>query len=303
MPIWPAEPPDSVPVSGPETSETADNLVAGKKWTYVGRVTRPTITLYPARGTNTGAALLVFPGGGYQGLATDLEGTEICEWFANRGINCVLLMYRVPGNQRYSPPAYPKSGPYPESPLALEDAQRAMGLVRFHASDWGIDPHKIGVIGFSAGGYLVAAISTHYAKRLYPSVDGADNESCRPDFAVTLYPGHLTLSAAESDARQSPNKFVVKEPSGHFNRQHVLNPYIPVTRDTPPAFLVQAEDDPVDDVNNSKVYYAALRKAGVPAELHLFPHGGHAFGLRRTNMPITRWPELVLPWIRRVMGG
>ncbi len=145
---------------------------------------RPTMTVYSPKGKNTGAAVVVFPGGGYQILAIDLEGTEVCDWLTPRGITCVLLKYRVTD---VGP--YPKSGPYPESPMALEDAQRTVGLVRFHAAEWHIDPHKIGVLGFSAGGHLAAAISTLYAKRFFPAVDAADKESWRPDFAVAIYPG------------------------------------------------------------------------------------------------------------------
>ena len=159
--------------------------------------------------------------------------------------------------------------------MALEDAQRTMGLVRFHAAEYHIDPHKIGVLGFSAGGHLVAAISTHFDKRLYPAVDAADKESCRPDFAVALYPGHLWIS----------------------NKKFELNPNVPVTRQTPPTFLLQAENDPVDNVNNSLVYYIALKNAGVPVEMHLYAEGKHAFGLRPTKFPITRWPELVETWL------
>jgi len=161
----------------------------------------------------------------------------------------------------------------PKAPMALEDAQRTVGLVRFHAAKYHIDPHKIGVLGFSAGGHLSADISTHFDKRLYPAVDAADKESCRPDFAVALYPGHLWI-----------NKFE-------------LNPDVPVTRHTPPTFLLQAENDPVDSVNNSLVYYIALKKAGVPVEMHLYAEGKHAFGLRPTKFPITRWPQLVETWL------
>ena len=143
----------------------------------MSNVTRPTMTVYSPTGKNTGAAVVVFPGGGYQVLAIDLEGTEVCDWLTPKGITCVLLKYRVTD---VGP--YPKSGPYPESPMALEDAQRTVGLVRFHAAEWHIDPHKIGVLGFSAGGHLSAAISTHFEKRLYPAVDAADKESCRPGF-------------------------------------------------------------------------------------------------------------------------
>jgi acetyl esterase/lipase len=154
-----------------------------------------------------------------------------------------------------------------------------VGLVRLNAAKWHIDPHKIGVLGFSAGGHLVAAISTHFDKRSYPAVDGADKESCRPDFGVALYPGHMLENASKDSD---------------------LNPAVPVSSQTPPTFLLQAEDDPIDPVQNSLVYFIALKKAGVPVEMHLYAHGGHAFGLRRTKFPITGWPQLVETWLRTI---
>jgi acetyl esterase/lipase len=232
------------------------------------------MTVYSPPTKNTGAAVVVFPGGGYWVLYMDLEGTEVCDWLTSQGITCVLLKYRVPGEH-----LSPRSGAYPNSPMALEDAQRTMGLVRLHAAEWHIDPHKVGVLGFSAGGHLVAAISTNYKKRLYPLVDAADKESCRPDFAIALYPGHMQQ---------------------HTSNDYELNPYIPVTKLTPPTFLVQAEDDPIDPVQNSLVYYAALKQAGVPVEMHLYAHGGHGFGLRRTEFPITEWPRLAERWLRTI---
>ncbi len=255
------------------------------------------MTVYSPTRENTGAAVVVFPGGGYEELAIDLEGTEVCDWLTSKGTTCVLLKYRVPGEEYYPRSApYPKLGPYPESPMALEDAQRTVGLVRFHAVEWHVDPQKIGVLGFSAGEHLSAAISTHFAKRLYPPVDAADKDSCRPDFAVVIYPGHLSLSAAEWDAKQGAKKFVVPHPAT-ADKELALNPDIPVTRQTPPTFLLQAEDDHVDSVDDSLAYYIALNKAGVPVEMHLYAQGGHAFGLRRTKFPITRWPQLVETWL------
>ncbi len=170
----------------------------------------------------------------------------------------------------------------PKAETALEDAQRALGLVRYHATEWKIDPHKIGVLGFSAGGHMVAALSTHWEKRLYPSVDAADKKSCRPDFAAALYPGHL-WSWTPGD---NPNFDLNPEIAAHINRQ------------TPPTFLVQAGDDAVDSVNDSLVYYIALKKAGVAVEMHLFAQGGHAFGLRRTALPITDWTNLFEQWLK-----
>ena len=239
----------------------------------VANVSRPTLTVYAPRSKNTGAAVVVFPGGGFQVLAIDLEGTEICGWLTSRGITCVLLKYRVPSapyGVRCNCYSFALSVP------ALEDAQRALRLVRFHAADWHVDPHKVGVIGFSAGGYLVAEASTNFKRRLYAPVDAADKESSRPDFAMAIYPGHL---ATDDDK---------------------LNPNVPVTGDTSPTFLVQAEDDYVDGVNQSLVYYAALKNAGVPVEMHLNAHGGHAFGLRVTKFPITDWPRLAEAWLQTI---
>jgi acetyl esterase/lipase len=276
VPIWPGAAPDAQPVPGPEYAGTVkDDLVAGRPWIEVSNVSRPTMTVYSPKGKNTGVAIVVFPGGGFQILAIDLEGTEACDWLTSKGITCVLLKYRVPGppwdwrHKRYT---------FAKSTMALEDAQRTMGLVRLHAAEWQIDPHKIGVLGFSAGGYLVAEISTNFQRRLYAPVDAADNESCRPDFAVGVYPGHLWTGG---DAYR-------------------LNPNVPVTRQTPPTFLVQAEDDHVDGVNQSLAYYIALKNAGVPVEMHLYAQGGHAFGLRRTKFPITRWPQLAETWLRTI---
>ncbi len=274
VPIWPGAVPDARPVTEPEAYAMPKELVAGRPWFEVSNVSRPTMTVYSPKGKNTGAAVVVFPGGGYQILAIDLEGTEVCDWLTSKGITCVLLKYRVP-----------RSGPFwdprcecqiiPKSPMALEDAQRTVGLVRFHAAEWHIDPQKIGVLGFSAGGHLSAAMSTHFEKRLYPAVDAADKESCRPDFAVAIYPGHLSIA---------DNNFK-------------LNPDIHVTSQTPPTFLLQNEDDHVDRVEDSLSYYAALKKAGVPVEMHLYAQGGHAFGLRRTKFPVTAWPQLVETWL------
>lgn len=189
-----------------------------------------------------------------------------------------MLKYRVPGVEFYpKPPPYQMSGPYPESPIALEDAQRAVGLVRFHAAEWRIDPLKIGVLGFSAGGHMVAAISTHFDHRLYRAVDAADKESCRPDFGIALYPGHLSVA----------NNSIASKPD---IRTHI-------TRQTPPQFLLQNEDDHVDRVEDAMSYYFGLKKAGVPVEIHSYAQGGHAFGLRRTNFPATAWPQLVETWL------
>lgn len=293
VPIWPGAAPDPQPVKGPEFAETSgkDFQVAGRPAVGIRNVTRPTMTVYSPQGNNTGAAVIVYPGGGYQELAIDLEGTEVCDWLTPKGITCVLLKYRVTDVG-----AYPKSGPYPESPMALEDAQRTMGLVRLHATEWHIDPHKIGVLGFSAGGHLVVAMSTEFERRIYPPVDAADKLSCRPDFAVAIYPGHLSLSAAEWDAKQGVKRFPLHAPAG-ADAELALNPNIHIGPRTPPTFLLQAEDDNEDSPYDSLSYYIALTRAGIPAEMHLYAHGGHAFGLRHTRFAITDWPALVDRWL------
>jgi acetyl esterase/lipase len=276
--IWPGVVPDAQAAPGPEdTAIVKDHLVAGKTWTWVTNVTQPTMTVYSptSAGKNRGVAVVVFPGGGFEGLAIDLEGTEVCDWLSSRGITCVLLKYRAPSAPYdWHCKCRPNHG-LNKSTLALEDAQRTMGLVRLHAAEWKIDPHRVGVVGFSAGGYLVAEISTDYAHRLYPAIDAADRESARPDFAIAVYPGHLSTG---------------EDTLG-------LNSQVPVTRQMPPTFLVQAEDDNIDGVGQALAYYIALEKAEVPTEMHLYAHGGHAFGLRRTALPITEWPQLVEKWL------
>jgi acetyl esterase/lipase len=277
IPIWPGAVPDAgkQPVTGPEEVTNVTEAI-GTQWTIALNVTQPTMTVYLPHGTNTGVAAVVFPGGGYVRLGMDISGTEICDWLNSRGITAVLLKYRVPVN---------REGPYGESRAALQDAQRTLRLVRYRAAEWHINPHKIGVIGFSAGGHMVAATSTHYARRSYRAVDAADQESCRPDFAIALYPGHLSnVDPGAPEAWTSRARFE-------------LNPNVPVTSNTPPTFLCQAQDDPVDDVRNSMAYSLALRNARVPVELHLYAEGGHAFGLRRTKFPITEWPALAEKWL------
>jgi acetyl esterase/lipase len=275
VPVWPGPPPDAKPMPGPESVVTSSHLVAGRHYSAILDVSQPTMTIYSPHGKNTGAAVVVLPGGGFASLAIDLEGTEACDWLASRGITCVLLKYRVP-SEPHDWRCDCSHDNLATSTRSLEDLQRTMGVVRLHAKEWHIDPHKIGVMGFSAGGYLAAEISTKFQQRLYVPVDDADNESARPDFAVLVYPGHL---ATDNDT---------------------LNPNVPVSSATPPTFVVQAENADIDPVHESLVYYAALAKAGVPAEMHLYAQGGHAFGLRRTQFPITDWPRLVETWLRTI---
>jgi len=276
IPLWTGSIPDSGLITGIETYD--DGMVKN--------VSKPTITIYSPKGKNTGVALVVFPGGGYRALAIELEGSEICEWLASIGVTGILLKYRVPNSGPHFD-ANCKCQKDPEKPLALEDAQRAVGLVRSNAAAWNIDPKKIGVIGFSAGGHLVADISNNYKNRSYPITDEADKISCRPDFGMVLYPGHMMF---------------------HTNKPYELNQTIPVDINTPPTFILQAGNDPVDTIQNSLVYYIALKKAGVHAEYHIYAEGGHAFGLKKTSqpiadwskLPIANWPKLAETWLHTI---
>ena len=230
----------------------------------VTNVTTPTLEFFrPQKDTDTGVAVIVCPGGGYQALMMDYEGEDVAKWLNTLGITGIVLKYRVPAEKdqpRYLP--------------ALQDAQRTISIVRSKAKEWGIKPDKIGILGFSAGGHLAAAASTNFDKRSYESSDEVDQVSCRPDFAVVIYPGG-----------------VVRRDSGE------LSPEIRVTAQTPPAFIVQAHDDRVNS-ENSVYYYLALKHAGVPAELHIYATGGHGFGLKPSDKPCSTWPQRCAEWMR-----
>ena len=275
--LWPGTPPDSPSKPPhPETTRTSTNPArfGGLPVTGVFDVSIPTMTVYPARRPGKGAALLVFPGGGFQQLAIDLEGTEACDWATARGVTCILVKYRVPGSNHFYDPAC-DCHRTPAHLTALQDAQRAIRLVRARAESLHVAPDKIGVIGFSAGGYLVVQTSNIVAPA-YTPLDAIDRVSSRPDFALALYPGHLCRGRG------------------------TLDDGIRVTSRTPPTFLAQAWDDPVDEICNSTIYARALDQAGVPAEVHLFAKGGHAFGYRRASGTVEIWPILAENWLRQI---
>ena len=281
LPVWPGAVPDARPAAAPETATRRPNehLVAGKPWTYIQNVTRPTFTVYTPRGKSTGAAVVVFPGGGYQILAIDLEGTEVCDWLTSIGITCVLLKYRVPAlgtvvAAGLQLPHQPEAATGVAG-CAAHDGTRAHARRRVaHRSAQDRRARILGG-GTSRRGDQQLSIDA----RAYKVVDAADTVSARPDFAVAIYPGHLWVEG------RPPLAF---------------NPDLHVTRDTPPTFLLQAQTDSVDNVNQSLAYYVALKEAGVPTELHLYVNGGHAFGLRRTKDPITEWPRLVERWLNTI---
>ena len=272
--IWPAGAPNQPEGTKPAESVFQVKKPSGNGYTGIANVSDPTITVFPPAIRASDAAIIVFPGGGFNILAIDIEGTEICDWITAKGMTCVLLKYRVPGGNQYWDKAC-KCHITPPIPFALQDAQRAIRLTRSMSGDLRISPNKIGVIGFSAGGYLVAQTSSMF-EPTYKPTDAIDTLSSRPDFAIALYPGHLCRKGG------------------------TLDPDLTVTKDTSPTFLLQAWNDPVDKVCNSTVYARALDQAGVPTEVHLFAKGGHAFGLRDTGTSISSWPMLVENWLHEI---
>jgi len=273
-PIWPGAAPDMAGMEQPPESvitKATPEALDGDISQAVLNVSVPTMTVFPPKGRNTGAAIVVFPGGGFKALAVTIEGTEICGWITSKGITCILSKYRVPGSNHYWNEEC-RCSITPDVPRALQDAQRTIRLVRARAAELGVEPDKIGVMGFSAGGYLVAQTSNIFDPT-YTPMDAADRISSRPDFAIAFFPGHIC------------------------RRGETLDPGLHVTGRTPPTFLLQAWDDPVDDICNSTLYTRLLDQADVPAEVHLFATGGHAFGLRRDRSPDTVWPGLLENWL------
>ncbi len=265
IPIWPGAAPGEKGDIGAEHDTTdqkdgkpADGIIR------LGNVSVPTITVYsPAPDKANGTAIVVCPGGGYSILAYDLEGSEVCKRLNAVGVTGILLKYRVPvraGLPRYAPP--------------LQDAQRSIGLVRQHATEWGINPNRVGILGFSAGGHLSAAASTNFDARTYPATDAADQLSCRPDFTVLIYPAYLTQDADKTK----------------------LAPEIKVTSQTPPTFMAMTVDDPVH-VENIFTYGLALKAAGVQFEMHAYPVGGHGYGLRASKNEVVHWPDRLDSWL------
>ena len=266
--LWPGDVPGEKRDIGEEgdTTKSEDNKVAGRPVMRIGNVSKPSIAIYPApKDKANGAAVIICPGGGYHILAWDLEGTEVAEWLNRIGVTAVILKYRVParnGRTRHDAP--------------LQDVQRAMGIVRSRAAEWAIDPARIGVMGFSAGAHLSATLSCNFEKRTHPAVDAADNASCRPDFVMLIYPGYLVEKGTTT-----------------------LPPELSLSSKVAPTFIAQTQDDSVP-VEGSLFYYAALKQAKVPAEMHLFANGGHGYGLRASAQPVTSWPKLAEAWMRNL---
>jgi acetyl esterase/lipase len=273
VPLWPGKAPDETGAIGAEKTLLSPRLSrkeveVTEPTRLVTNVTRPTLTLYrPAKEKDTGTAVLICPGGGYWNLYWQLEGEEVAAWLNSLGVTGILLKYRVPrrpGEVKGEPARRP-----------LQDAQRAVSLVRSKAREWGIDPHRIGMVGFSAGGHLAAATATGFEKRTYEPMDDIDKVSCRPDFAIVTYPGYLK---ARDKAELAPGLHV---PAG-----------------TPPIFLAHGGDDIISSPEHSVVLYLALKRAGVPAELHIYAGAAHDFGVRPSDQPCSTWTRSCAAWLR-----
>jgi len=276
IPIWPGCPPDGT--FRPQPPESVDTYKEppeyGGQSRAVNDIAIPTMTVVPPKGHNTGTAVVVFPGGGFQKVFIDLEGFEICAWLTAKGITCIVSKYRAPGGNDFWDNALQRHVT-PKIMRALQDAQRTIRLVRSRAKALNIDPAKIGVMGFSAGGYLVAQTS-NILTPAYKPVDAIDTISSRPDFAVALYPGHICRDGGKFD------------------------PTLPINKAAPPTFIAQAWNDPTDPICNSLMYASALDRADVSTEMHLFAKGGHAFALRKKDEPVGIWPQLVERWMAQI---
>ncbi|HET6879615.1 MAG TPA: alpha/beta hydrolase [Pirellulales bacterium] len=269
--LWPAEPPGDVGIAGDETTRSYESPIIDGPTKLITNVTRPTLTVYPAeKETNTGTAMIICPGGGYHDLFWELEGEEVAAWLNSQGMTGIILKYRVPrraGDAKGDPPLGP-----------LIDAQRAVSLVRSRAAEWRIDPERIGIVGFSAGGHLAVATAANFEKRTYEPLDDVDKLSCRPNFAVACYSGYF--KAKEKD-ELSATIHIPRIPAG-----------------MPPVLLAHSSDDKISDPEHSVIMYLALKRAGAPAELHVFATGDHDFGVRENKKLPAIWPQLCLRWLR-----
>ena len=265
--LWPGKTPQDVGIEGAEKSFTYESEIIAGPTRLITNVTKPAIAIYPAaKEKNTGTAMLICPGGGYHNLFWELEGEEVAAWLNSQGMTGVILKYRCPrraGDVKGEPPLGP-----------LIDAQRAVSLLRSRAAEWGVDPERIGMVGFSAGGHLALATATSFEKRAYEPIDSIDEVSCRPDFAVLCYSGYL--KAKDKDE---------------------IAPGIRIPADTPPIFLAHSSDDKISDPAHSVIMYLALQRAGVPAELHLYATGDHDFGVRQNEKLPASWTGLCLRWL------
>ncbi len=266
--LWPGKTPGDVGIAQAEGTRIYQSPILGEPTKLVTYVSKPTLTIYrPAKAKNTRAAMLICPGGGYHELFWELEGEEVAAWLNERGMTGIILKYRCPRR-----PEDVKGEP----PLGPQlDAQRAVSLVRSRAAEWDIDPQRIGMVGFSAGGHLALATAVNFEKRKYETIDSIDEVSCRPDFAVLCYSGYLKA-----------------------NDKDEIRPGIRIPAGTPPIFLAHTSDDKISDPANSVVMHLALQRAGIAAELHIFATGNHDFGVRQNGKLPASWTLLCDRWLR-----
>jgi acetyl esterase/lipase len=279
--IWPRKIPGSISFS----KYTEQVKFNNGKPANISRVIDPTLTAYIVpKNKTTGVAVVICPGGGYSGLAISYEGHEIAEWFNQFGVSAFVLKYRLPFDSIMEDKSI---GP-------LQDAQEAIRIVRRNALKWGINPSKIGVIGFSAGGHLAATLSTHYHEKVYPLTDST---SARPDFSILIYPV-ITLDSSYTD-KGTRQRLIGKSPTAQQVRR--FSNELQVNSATPPAFLVHSFDDRIVPVQNSVNYFLALKAANVPAEMHIFPKGGHGYGLAQKRGNESAWPVLLQTWLKPLL--
>ncbi len=265
IPLWPGKPPGETKELPPEADTTTpdSDKIAGRRLMRIGNVSTPTLTVYPAPADKaTGTSVVICPGGGHYILAWDLEGTEVAEWLNSIGVTAFVLKYRVPGRE-----------PSPRWRAAVQDAQRAMSLVRSRAKEFGVDPERVGIMGFSAGGET-AVLTTVFTDRTYEDVDGVDGFSSLPSFSALIYGAGV----------------VDRETLG-------IRDYLKVTPGTPPVFMAHAFDDGVP-IENCLLLMAELKKNKVPSELHIYSEGGHGYGLRKTRQPVTSWNDRMADWMK-----
>lgn len=274
VPVWPAK----APVLAGGIRKLKDEGALDKG--MITNVDTPTYMVYQPAKNPSGTCVVIFPGGGHKILAIELEGTEVAEWLAGAGITAVLVKYRVPYSGCYWDTELRKNVS-PKVPMALQDAQRTISTIRSRARELGVNPNKIGVMGFSAGGNVAVLASTRFAKRSYQPIDAIDQVSCRPNFAIPVFAGHMTMEHKNLDSR-------------------ALNTDIPISKEIPPTLLVHAKDDPVNPVHYSKVYAAALKKAGINVKLKLYETGGHAFAVRKQGKHSDRWTKDALSWLTQI---
>jgi len=272
--LWPGKAPEEIGNLGAELERPSPKLSRKEvevtdSTKLITNVTKPTITIHrPAKEKDMGTAIVICPGGGYWNLYWELEGEEVAAWLNSIGVTGVILKYRVPRR-----PDDVKGEP---ARRPLQDAQRAVSLIRSKASDWGIDPKRIGMVGFSAGGHLAIATATSFEKRTYDSIDDVDNVSCRPDFAIGVYSGYL--KAKDKDE---------------------LHPNLRIPAGTPPIFLVHGDADIISDPNHSVIMYQALKRAGIPANLIIYAGAAHDFGVRPSDQPCSTWTRSCADWLRQ----